>query len=65
MDAAKVIDELTYRSYRANRLMDPTIQPERWAKAYPNVAKLEQRFQAEEVAFELSLPAAGGDAIPF
>lgn len=65
MDAAKVIDELTYRSYRANRLMEPAIQPERWATIYPNVAKLEQRFQAEEVAFELSLPATGGDAIPF
>lgn len=65
MDAAKVIDELTYRSCRANRLMEPAIQPERWATIYPNVAKLEQRFQAEGVAFELSLPATGGDAIPF
>lgn len=65
MDAAKAVDELTYRSYRANRLMEPDVRPERWGVIFPNVARLEQRFQAEEAIAELPLPATGSDAIPF
>ena len=44
-----VLDELTYRSYREQRLTAPHVAPERWARVYEgvDVAALEARFQRE------------------
>jgi hypothetical protein len=39
-----VIDELVYRSYCYNRVMFPEVAPERWAKIFPNVPDMEERF---------------------
>lgn len=41
----EAIDDLTYRSYAHNRQLAPDISPERWAKVFPNVAAMEERYQ--------------------
>lgn len=48
----RLVDELTYRSYRANRNYDPTITPERWRQVYDPenkgiVEAFEARYQKE------------------
>jgi hypothetical protein len=46
------VDELTYRSYRANRLRSPEVLPERWALLpcfAVSITELEERFQKEKV----------------
>jgi hypothetical protein len=49
LDISRTLDELTYRSYRANRLYEPGIAAERWGRVYgpAAVAAMEARFQAE------------------
>jgi hypothetical protein len=44
---SEIIDVLTYRSYRFNRLRSPDRTPEQWAKVYDDAAVLEMQFQAE------------------
>jgi len=43
-----IIDELTYHSYRFNRLYAPRITPQEWATIYQNAERMEQRFQREQ-----------------
>ena len=43
-DFKPVIDELTYRSYCHNRMLNPEIDPEQWALIFPNVPEMEERF---------------------
>jgi hypothetical protein len=42
-----MVDDLTYCSYRANRLRSPEVTPERWALIYHTVYEMEERFQKE------------------
>ncbi len=51
-----IIDELTYRSYRHNRRLQPEISPERWKKLFGHdaVEAMEERLQAEK-------PGSGSD----
>lgn len=43
-----IVDELTYCSYREQRRLFPTIEPERWALLYgSSVASYEDRYQNE------------------
>lgn len=47
-DYQTFIDDLTYASYRNNRLNFPETLPEQWAKIYPrNSEAMELRFQQE------------------
>jgi hypothetical protein len=44
-----ILDELTYRSYAANRSCAPAITPESWKKVYgPCVDEMEARYQADQ-----------------
>lgn len=46
-DIGEVVDELTYRSYVANRQNAPDISPERWKAVYgPSVDAMEEKYQA-------------------
>ena len=36
-DEALILDELTYRNYRWNRLNNPKISSERWKRVFPSV----------------------------
>lgn len=47
MTATEIVDELTYRNYRFNRLRSPGVTPERWAQVYPHADALEARYQRE------------------
>ena len=47
-------DELTYRSYRFNRLNAPEVEPIRWAAIFSGWRLLEERFCAE-----MALESAG------
>lgn len=42
-----VCDELTYRTYRANRLRRPDIAPERWCLVFDDAERFEARYQRE------------------
>lgn len=42
-----VLCELTYRSYRANRLRSPWIVPARWAAIFPEWWRYEKRLNQE------------------
>lgn len=43
-----VLDNLTYASYRSNRLDNPEVTVERWTKLYgSDTPRMEERFQAE------------------
>jgi hypothetical protein len=44
---ARVINDLIYASYRANRLRSPGVTPERWALIFPTIDELEERFKKE------------------
>ena len=55
MTPADVVDYLTYCSYAHNRRIAPHISPERWAKIYPDAAKLEAKFQADQWIASLDL----------
>ena len=46
-DIASAIEDITYQSYKYNRLNSPTVSPERWETIYRNAAELEVRFQTE------------------
>jgi valyl-tRNA synthetase len=48
-NATKVIDDLTYASYRHQRTISPHITPEQWVTIFPTSALMEARWQ-EEVA---------------
>lgn len=41
----ELLDELTYASYAHNRSHSPDVTPSQWGKIYPNVDKLEERYQ--------------------
>lgn len=48
MTPQNLIDELTYRCYRYNRLRTPDITPTRWQLVFGTATnQLEQRYQAE------------------
>ncbi len=47
LTSGSIVDELTYRSYAANRQLSPEITPERWTAVYPNALSLEERYQQE------------------
>jgi hypothetical protein len=47
MTPATLVDELTYCNYRFNRDRSPEITPAQWGKIFPNIDRLEQRYQAE------------------
>lgn len=64
MNAAVLVDELTYRCYAHNRGLDPSVTPEAWAKVFPNAAAMEERYQREGVpakpaVFDLTAANAG------
>jgi hypothetical protein len=44
-DSTRLVDELTYASYKFNRERSPNIAPERWARIFPEAVALEKRFQ--------------------
>lgn len=46
-DCNSIVDELTYRNYRWNRLQNPDITPEQWSTILNNVEVMELRFQSE------------------
>lgn len=43
----QIVDEAIYRCYAFNRLHDPEIPAERWAKVFNKAAELEAKFQAQ------------------
>jgi hypothetical protein len=43
-----LVDDLTYASYKFNRLNCPDITPESWAKIFRNADIYEARFQEEQ-----------------
>ena len=44
-----IVEELTYRSYSANRLQSPQISPKRWEQVYgPHTGLMEIRFRQEQ-----------------
>lgn len=48
MTPQNLIDELTYRCYRYNRLQSPDITPIRWQRIFGTATvQLEQRYQEE------------------
>lgn len=47
MTPTEIVDELTFRSYRAQRQARPDIQPERWWAIYGDITALEARFRKE------------------
>ena len=49
----RVIEDLTYASYRYNRTQAPAIPPERWRAVFVEADKLEQRYQAERTGDQL------------
>ena len=55
MTPTQVVDYLTYANYAHNRRLSPEISPERWAKIYPDAAKLEAKFQADQWIASLNL----------
>jgi hypothetical protein len=50
-----VVDELTYRNYRANRQQFHTIKAERWARVFDNAPALEARYQRDLEHEEIEL----------
>lgn len=48
MTPQSVLDELTYRCYRYNRLRSPDITPTLWQRVFGTATtQLEQRYQTE------------------
>ena len=48
--ATEIIDELTYRSYRQQRILAPDVEPQRWAIIYGSAVEMfEKRWQEEKV----------------
>lgn len=47
-DNQKVIDYLTYCSYRHNRNISPNVTVEEWSAIFMNVEQLEERYQKEK-----------------
>ena len=44
----QLVNELTYTSYKFNRQRSPDLTPDQWTKVYPNVDRLEARYQQEQ-----------------
>lgn len=45
----RIVSDLTYSSYKANRGYDPTITPERWKAVYgASVDAMEERYIREQ-----------------
>jgi len=50
-----VINELTYRSYRWNRLLTPEVDAARWQLIFgPAAIEMEARFQRERLESEVA-----------
>lgn len=45
----KIIDHLTYCSYRHNRNISPNVTPEQWKSIFFNVDEMEARYQREKL----------------
>lgn len=45
----KIVDDMTYASYKFNRLNRPDISPEKWATIYRDGAVLEKWYQKEQI----------------
>lgn len=43
----ELLSELTYRSYRAQRLNSPFVPPVSWAAIFPDWEALEAKYQSE------------------
>ena len=48
MSYYEAADLLTYRCYRFNRAVSPSVEPERWGSIFSNWQALEARYQDEE-----------------
>ena len=46
-DPKQIVDDMTYASYKFNRLNRPDISPEKWATIFRDGATLEKWYQKE------------------
>ena len=57
---AELITELTFANYRFNRERNPEITPAQWGKIFPQVDRLEVRYQQEQEQHAPPLARRGG-----